>query len=197
MAIETLDVNIVVRARQGDREAFRLLFEATKGRTFNYMLRMIRNVEDAKDLTQEVYAKAFFALPGLRQPEAFYGWLKALVVNRVRDYLRSAPARNREVSLEEMVETSGGDVSALGVAAVTPEEDLLARERSAEMEKAIDGLPDIHREVVLLHHIEGLPVEHIASLLRVPPGTVKSRLARARGELASKLSGYTGLKGGS
>jgi RNA polymerase sigma-70 factor, ECF subfamily len=189
----SLDIPVtdwVRRAQEGDVRAFEQLFQQYHRGIYNTIYQVTRNEADAADLTQEVFVRAYRALPRLQTPEAFTSWLYRIAVNLSRNWLRDR-GRVRIESLElpgddgeggstrEIADPSGDP------AALTQAQDL--RER---VQKAVEGLSPDHRTVVTLHHLEGMPVEEIARVMDCSIGTVKSRLSRARDHLKRKLAGY-------
>jgi RNA polymerase sigma-70 factor, ECF subfamily len=189
----SLDIPVtdwVRRAQEGDVRAFEQLFQQYHRGIYNTIYQVTRNEADAADLTQEVFVRAYRALPRLQTPEAFTSWLYRIAVNLSRNWLRDR-GRVRIESLElpgddgeegstrEIADPSGDPV------ALTQAQDL--RER---VQKAVEGLSPDHRTVVTLHHLEGMPVEEIARVMDCSIGTVKSRLSRARDHLKRKLAGY-------
>jgi RNA polymerase sigma-70 factor (ECF subfamily) len=189
----SLDIPVtdwVRRAQEGDVRAFEQLFQQYHRGIYNTIYQVTRNEADAADLTQEVFVRAYRALPRLQTPEAFTSWLYRIAVNLSRNWLRDR-GRVRVESLElpgddgeegstrEIADPSGDP------ATLTQTQDL--RER---VQKAVEGLSPDHRTVVTLHHLEGMPVEEIAQVMGCSIGTVKSRLSRARDHLKRKLAGY-------
>ncbi len=169
---------VVALARAGDRAAQRRLFDAWQAPLYNYLRQMTRDDDAAADLTQETFVRAFRNLPRLRHEEAFRGWLYRIAHNLVRDRVAQPP-------VEPLDETNEPP---------DPRSAVELRLEQQELRDAVDGalatLPAAHREVVVLHHLQGLDVDAIAATLRVPSGTVKSRLARARETLRRKLTPF-------
>ena len=176
---------LVARARTGDRAAQRVLFEQHQSGVYNYLRSLVQDDHTAADLTQETFVKALGGLPRLRQAAAFTGWLYRIARNQARDHLNAAGTR-RAASVE--AETLADVPDPRGDASTA----LAASELSATVGSAVDSLSAEHREVVLLHHLQGYEVDAIAGLLGLRVGTVKSRLARAREALRRKLTPYLG-----
>ena len=183
------DARLVARATAGDQGAFRQLFEAYSPLIFRIVQRMVDDREDAAEVTQDVFVRAFQRLGSLRDGQAFYAWITRLAVNMAHDHLR----RRRPPALSLNAPPPGMDESAewqLPSDDPDSEERLLAGELSEHVQRALLALSPDHRIVVVLHHLEAMPVEKIAEILRVPEGTVKSRLSRARVELRRLLADY-------
>ncbi|MHB9026102.1 MAG: RNA polymerase sigma factor [Armatimonadota bacterium] len=186
------DSRLVSRACHGDQAAFRQLFETYSPLVYRIAYRMLESPDDAADLTQDVFVRAYERLPCLRDGQAFHAWITRMTMNMAHDRLRKR--RPNQLSLdapppgrEEGVEWALADESP------GSEERVLAGEFSERVQGALAKLSPEHRAVVVLHHLEGMPVEEIGRILGVPTGTVKSRLARARAELKRRLEGYVGL----
>ena len=189
----SLDIPVadwVRRAQEGDVRAFEQLFQQYHRGIYNTIYQMTRNDADAADLTQEVFVRAYRALPRLQTPEAFTSWLYRIAVNLSRNWLRDR-GRVRVESLEQPGE-EGEEGNTREIADPNSDPAVLAQTRDMQerVQKAIAGLSPDHRRVVTLHHLEGMPVEEIARIMGCSIGTVKSRLSRAREHLRRKLSGY-------
>lgn len=165
------------RAQAGDRQAFTQLVRSYQDRVFHFILRMHGGRDEAMDLTQETFLKAFRALPGW-QPEArFSTWLFQIARNATLDVLRRRQ-RIEFVSLDESSEE--GEAIDPRDGARLPDEKLADQQRMALLEGALRALPPEQREVLLLRELEGMSYADIAAMLGIEAGTVKSRLARAR-----------------
>ncbi|QDV32438.1 sigma-70 family RNA polymerase sigma factor [Tautonia plasticadhaerens] len=181
------DQPLVEAARTGRAEAFGELVRRHQGRLYPTLLRLTGSAEDAQDLLQESFLRAYQKLGRFRGGSSFYTWLYRLSVNLALSHRRRrrGPARLSELGPE-------------GGAGVDPPDDLgrsdptlpaeLA-ERDAAIQAALDALAPDHRAVVVLKEFDGLRYEEIAATLGVPVGTVRSRLHRARRELRERLSG--------
>lgn len=180
---------LVERAKAGDIDAFGELFERTRRRVYQYIRQMVPNPEDAEDLTQQVYVRAWSALKGLQTNEAFLVWLHRIARHLVLD--RSKRARLDTISLqtgymrEEDEENSGIEIVDWSA---NPELVVLSEATQEAIRQAVRSLPEIYREVVTMHHLEGMEISEIAQVLGIPKNTVLSRLARAREALRHKLS---------
>jgi len=183
------DAVLVARAQAGDQAAFRQLFEAYSPLVYRIAYRMLGEAEEAADLTQDIFVRAYQRLASLRDGQAFHAWITRMAVNYSHDRLR----RRRPTPLSLDAPPPGtGDGTTWEIPAVHAdvEASLLASELTAQVENALRRLSPEHRAVVVLHHLEALPVDEIAGLLDLPTGTVKSRLSRARAELKRALAGY-------
>ncbi|NLC56118.1 MAG: sigma-70 family RNA polymerase sigma factor [Armatimonadetes bacterium] len=184
------DVALVRSAQAGDLAAFEALFARYHARIHNVVYGMVSNQEDAADLVQDAFVKAYRALGSLRDGQAFFAWLCRIAVNLCRNFRRGR-AHLPPLSLDEGF-LLDGEYAPLEVADSSYEPARLA-EVSATAEavrKAIETLSPDHREVVVMHHLEGLPVDYIAQVVGVPVGTVKSRLSRGRDSLRRALRSF-------
>jgi len=182
--------DLVVRARSGEAAAFEALYGRHQAGIYTFLRSQVRDRELAADLTQETFVRAWESLPRLRRAGAFRGWLHRIAQNLVRDEARSGRARR------EVVEsTLGGDDEAGRSLEPRSEEgdaegEMASREMREQVWRALEGLAPEQRAAVVMHHIEQMSVAEIAEAMGVRPGTVLSRLARAREALREKLSRY-------
>lgn len=182
--------NLVQKSQKGDEEAYGVLVERYKRKVFNMAYSLTLNRDVADDLAQEVFIKAYYALPKFKHKAAFSTWLHRITINRVRDYLRSA-SRMKQVSLEDTLR----EVPA-------HKDEMLQRERNEELarrktivHKAIAALPEKYRIILSLRDIQGLSYEEISRVLDISPGTVDSRLHRARKILKKKIKPFLTKEG--
>lgn len=170
--------------RKRDESVLESFVAETIDRTYSMILGILGNAHEAEDVTQQVYEKAFRALPAYRGDAKPTTWLFRIAVNAARDRIRSVSRkRKREVGNAMIEERSANDDPAL---------EAIERERSAALRLAIDRLPENRRELIVMADIEEMPLGEIAEITGVPEGTVKSRLHRARAELRTE---YTRIRG--
>ncbi len=182
---------LVLRAQSGDVEAFEALYRQTQAGIYTFIRSQVRQLELAADLTQDTFVRAWESLARLRKPGAFRGWLHRIAANLVRDEVKSGRAR-LEVS-EASLAAGGEDPPRLEESAgggEQPEQQLLSGEMSREVWAALEELSAEQRAAVVMHHMEGMSVAEIAEAMGVRPGTIMSRLARAREALRTRLSQY-------
>jgi len=191
LAVENQQLEWVRRAQAGDLQAFEQLFNQYQRGIYNLVYQMVRNESDASDLTQEAFVRAWKALPRLQTPEAFTSWLFRVATNLTRNWIRDN-SRVRQESLDQPYAGDEEDGGQREIADYSGDPAVATHTRATQevVQKAIQGLSDDHRQVVTLHHLEGLPVEEIAQVMNCSVGTVKSRLSRARDHLRRKLAGY-------
>ncbi|MDT3677215.1 MAG: sigma-70 family RNA polymerase sigma factor [Burkholderiaceae bacterium] len=172
--MNTDDAELAARARNGDSKAFTELVSRHQDRVFRFVFRMTGSREEAMDITQETFIKAWQAMPRWRPDARFGTWLLQIARNGTLDVLR----RGNVVEFEPLdAELPVADP------APTPEERTDAKQRIASLDAALRALAPEHREVLLLREVEDLSYAEIAEALGVAEGTVKSRIARARAAL--------------
>lgn len=180
------------RARDGDADAFEQLVEPHLGRLYNYIARLIGDPADAEDLTQEVLLRVHRALGSFRGGASFQTWLYRIATNLVVDAMRQrSRERARVSSLDDPLQAQQGELAReIPDTEREPWERTQAAELSEVVQDAIQSLSPKLRSVVVLFDIQGLTYEEIAETLRVPLGTVKSRLFNARCRLRELLLPY-------
>jgi RNA polymerase sigma-70 factor (ECF subfamily) len=187
--VASSDWELVQRAQQGDREAFRELVERYQRKIAALALGMLRNREDALDIVQETFTKAYQSLDRFKGDAAFYTWVYRIAYNLCVDQQRRA-AKQPQLSLD--ADESGQ--APVGTIPDGPRPDQpFDRARDAEIgrrvQQAIRELTPDHRAVILLRELEGLSYEEISQVLECPKGTVMSRLHYARRQLQARLRG--------
>jgi RNA polymerase sigma-70 factor (ECF subfamily) len=179
------EASLVRHARQGDREAFRAIMQRYNQRLFRVARAVSGSDDEAEDVLQESYLRAFAAFGSFRGDSGLATWLTAITLNEARGRLRK---RRKTVELEEMDQPESRIVPFPGFAlASDPEKDAARAETRRLLEKAIDGLPENFRLVFIMRDIEGCSVEETAEQLGLKPQTVKTRLFRARQLLRQSL----------
>ena len=171
---------LIRRAQQGDNGAFEELLLVHQKKVYNLCLRMSANPDDALDLSQEAFLRAWRSLGQYQFEASFSTWLFRLTSNICIDFLRRKK-RRQETSLTESYDDSdeGAELS-VPDAQPGPEQQAITNETKIELARAMEQLSPEHREILQLRVIEDLQYEQIADILGVRVGTVKSRLARAR-----------------
>jgi RNA polymerase sigma-70 factor (ECF subfamily) len=184
---EPPDAEAVRRARDGDREAFRVLVERHQGRAYRLALRVLRDEEGARDVVQDAFLKAWGSLDRFEGRSGFYTWLYRIVMNLCLDRRRRRQTR-REVEWSEAADAEGATLaSASADSGAAPDAALGQRQLRALVARAIAELPDDARRTIELREIDGLSYQEIAQALGIPKGTVMSRLHYARRRLAAAL----------
>lgn len=175
---EHSDLELILRAKAGDHAAYAGLVGRYQEKVHRFLWRMVGSRDEALDLTQDTFIKAWQALPQWQPQAAFRTWLYRIASNAAMDALR----RRRMVEFTAF--DDGIDMADPGAG---PEATLHSKQRLQALDAALMRLPGDQRAVVLLREVESLGYEEIAATLEVNVGTVKSRLARARAALAAQL----------
>jgi len=164
------DQEHVERCRNGTPDDFRFLVERYQGPVFAYAVTRLHDRTAAREVAQESFVRAFFALPKLKKPEAFHAWVIGITARVALEFQRT-DQRRKEVGMNI-------EPAAAGTAEV---------EDPFQLEEAIAALPDAQRQLVLLRYFERLSCQQIADRLKMPLGTVTKTLSRAYGELRALL----------
>jgi RNA polymerase sigma-70 factor, ECF subfamily len=183
------DRALIARAQAGEMVAFRRLVERHQRQAFALAFALVRDENDARELVQEAFLRAFKNLPTFQRDSSFFTWLYRIVTNLGIDLLRKPGRRVRE-PIEE-VGTTDGDVDApfLGrFDGADPVEAVRRREIAQRLQTAFDELPSYHRAVIVLRELEGMSYEEMASVMSVSKGTIMSRLFHARKKLQRVLA---------
>ena len=180
---DSIDAGVIHACQAGDREAFRLLFEAYKDRVFSIACYSLGDKAAADDITQQIFVKLFTRIGQFRGDSEFTTWLYRLVINSCLD------ERRRQRRLLPVAEFTP---MRKGAYRKSPETGYERREIAGSVREAIGGLKPKMRLPILLKYIEGLSYEEIAEVLGCSKGTVASRLNRAHKALAKRLSHLRG-----
>jgi len=183
------DEQLVAGALRGDRDAFGLIVGRYESRLVNYLYRLVRSTEDAHDLAQEVFLKVYQALDRFDPQYRFSTWLFRVAQNAAIDLIRRQRLKLVSMSRES---PEGGEERDWDFASgdPTPYGDLRNRERGSAIQQAVDALPWEYRELILLRHFGELSYEEIATMKRLPLGTVKNKLFRGRQMLKERLGDF-------
>ena len=173
------DRDLVSRARRGDQEAFSQLIVQYQVPLYNMALRMVGGRDDAADISQEAFLRAWEKIRTLRDAP-FKSWLFQIAVNLCYDHFR----RNRRYGTMPDDERSS---FGLGIVTPDPQERAEAGERNRLVRESIEALDHDMRIAIVLRDVNGMAYDEIAGVLRVPLGTVKSRIARARAQVQERL----------
>ena len=171
------DKHIVAQARRGDLSAFEELVTRYEKRVYAIALRSSGSPEDAADITQEVFLKAWRSMESFRGDSGFATWLFRITMNMCVDHARR---RQTQPQTQPLVQGEEDDERPIPDTAPTPEEHLENSELGRELAAALDEVSDEHRRIVLLRDVSGMSYTEIAEVLEISEGTVKSRLSRAR-----------------
>jgi RNA polymerase sigma-70 factor (ECF subfamily) len=187
------DRDLVDRARAGDPEAFRALFERYHRRAFGLALGVVRNSDDALDVVQDAFIKAHRNLATFEGTSSFYTWLYRIVMNLAIDHIRRTrrvvnvafdESPDRQLEAQAAAESEGLLPTKLDE---HPGKTLIRKEMRAQMADALAGLSDNHRAVLVMREVEGLSYEEMAQAMKCSKGTIMSRLFHARKNMQRRL----------
>ena len=179
--------DLIRKAKQGDMHAFEELILKHEKIVYNLALRMMNHSEDAKDVSQEVFLKAYRSLSNFDERSAFSTWIYRITHNTCIDEMRKRKGK-QNYSLEEELENEEGSMQRqIADEGDTPEESLLREEQKSEILQALDSLSEEHKAAIVLRDVKGLSYEEIAEILEVSLGTGISRISRARIQLKNEI----------
>jgi RNA polymerase sigma-70 factor (ECF subfamily) len=189
------DASLVIRGLSGDESGYAGLLARHRNRVFGLALRMVQNADDAGDIAQEAFVKAFQSLPSFDLTKSFGAWIAKITANLCIDHYRRR--RLALVSLDAPLHSERGERPwEFPDQRPDPEEVLTLAESERRLDGLVNSLPPRYRIVVLLRYKEDLAYEEIAETLAIPLGTVKARLHRAHHMLKRKLRPGLEGKGG-
>ena len=184
------DLTLVQRAQNGDYTAYDELVRRYQERVYATVYHMTSNHEDAGDLTQETFIKGFTALKSFKGDSSFYTWVYRIAVNKTINFIKQRKNRTH-LSLNDLDFNTENDPEMVNmVSEKTPRRDAGLNELHEKLNEAMQKLSPVHRLVVTLHDVQGLPHEEIAVIMDCNIGTVRSRLFYARQQMQAYLSDY-------
>jgi RNA polymerase sigma-70 factor, ECF subfamily len=194
--LPTDDLTLVRRARSGDQRAFSLLVERYQKKVYAVALGMVKDAEEAMDVSQEAFVKVHRYLDRFKGDSSFYTWLYRITTNTCIDVLRRRGVTSQDsVEYDDTVQMDLAEAN-LGLLGsqldASPARTALRRELGEKLEEALAQLPEKHRAILLLRELEGMSYEDLSRTLEIPKGTVMSRLFHARAKVQRLLSGYLG-----
>ena len=177
--MENTDPPLIRRCLANDAAAFEELLNRYKNQIFSFILRLVRNPEDAEDLAQETFVKAFRGLNSYDTSRPFISWLFRIAHNTCVDFLRAKKPQALSIDDENTPDIPDGPDSTHKTVELKIQQE--------EAEKLLAGLPPLYSEVLLLQFREEMPMRQIAEILQLPEGTVKVRLFRAKALIRKRL----------
>jgi RNA polymerase sigma-70 factor (ECF subfamily) len=178
--------DLLDRARAGDRSAIEEIFSAHRHQVYTLAYRMTGSATDAEDLCQEVFVQVMRKIGSFQGRSSFSTWLYRVTVNRSRDFLRSKK-RSPELLSQDGVAAEPREESLLGRAEPSPEASAISSDAQRLVQEALMELPLSLRAPLVLHELQGFEYHEVARMLRLPVGTVKSRIFRGRVKLGELL----------
>ena len=186
--LPTDEKELVERFQNGEQEAFNELVTKYQGRIYNLVYKYVSNSETAKDLSQEIFIKAFRALPHFKRQSAFYSWLYRIAINLCIDFIRQQK-RGRTLSFEDLT-TGGNNEMAFNDVSPLPPDQLETKELGHIIGQAVQQLPPKQQRVFNLRYQDGLQLKEIAAQLDRSEGTIKAHLHHAHKRLQTLLVPY-------
>ena len=190
------DLTLVRRCQKGDQAAFRWLVERYQRKAFAQALGMLKDKDEAMDVAQEAFVKVYRYLDHFKGDSSFYTWLYRIVANLCVDRMRRKASAQSSDSVEfdekleqEELATAGILSTRLGT---NPQKSALRAELAEKIDDALSMIPEKHREILVMRELEGMTYEDLARVLKIPKGTVMSRLFHARAKMQGLLSEYLG-----
>lgn len=172
------DKELLERCSSGDNSGYSLLYHRYSKAVFNSIYRLVNDREDAEDILQEVFVKAFSEIKSLKNAESFGGWIKRIAINQSLNFLRKNKIYFAEIDEEKIFDINDDEL----------EEKLKMESRVKELQETIAEFPPQTRTIVNLYLFEEMPQEEIAKILNIPHGTVRSYYHRAKKKIFEKLS---------
>lgn len=181
---------LIDRSIEGDTEAFNQLVTTFQSRIFATVYHMVGNHEDANDITQDTFIKAYKALKSFKKNSGFFTWIYRIGVNQTINFLNSRKKRQfLSFDNEDYDPEADSEIISL-ISEKTPRNDIGLKELKEKLNEAIQRLSQKHRIVVVMHDIQGMSHDEISEVLKCSNGTVRSRLFYARQQLQAYLSEY-------
>jgi RNA polymerase sigma factor (sigma-70 family) len=180
------DSTLIRQALAGDQKAYHKLRLKYYMPIFKLINRMIRNREEVEDLTQEAFIKAFTSLASFNEEYSFSTWLYKIATNNAIDQVRKRKLQT--FSINKPIETDENDYSfELPDTDPEPDQEMIAAQRKKMLEEAMNSLPAKYRQVILMRHVDEKEYQEISKILKLPLGTVKAHIFRARELLYKRL----------
>ena len=185
------DTSLVRDARRGDAQAFRSLVERYQRRVYQLALGMVKDPDEAMDITQETFVRVHRYLPSFKGDSSFFTWTYRIATNLCLDSARRR-GRTERVEMDESDAEIEARMDPPSAALAGPQRAALNAELKARIDDALASLSENHRAILLLREVEGLSYEELAHALGIRKGTVMSRLFHARLKMQRKLREYLG-----
>lgn len=185
------DAELVARAQRGHTAAFDQLVIRHSARLYSLLYHMTANREDANDLLQEVFAKAYRSLKRFQGKSQFYTWIYSIAVNMALNFLKKRNRRQNTMSLDDLDAGVANDQDFIAATSPrTPVKEVDLKELQKRLNEAMMTLSEDHRAVVTMYDIQGLPHAEISRIMGVSDGTIRSRLFYAHRQLQSYLDEF-------
>jgi RNA polymerase sigma-70 factor (ECF subfamily) len=188
------DRELVQRVQAGDESAFKVLFDRYHRRAYAVAFGVVKNQQDALDIIQDAFIKVHRHIHNFQGSSGFYTWLYRIVMNLAIDHVRRSK-KGKDLDYDDSVRRGEDNVAGDGtlmprIMDGNPGKTVMRRELSQAIQDALEQLPEYHRAVILLREVEGLSYEEMSEILKVPKGTIMSRLFHARRKMQATLGEY-------
>ncbi|MCR5535862.1 MAG: RNA polymerase sigma factor RpoE [Succinivibrio sp.] len=184
------DVEIVRQIQAGDKNAYNLLVIKYQHKIIQVILKFIPNNADANDVAQEAFIKAYRSIGNFRGDSSFYTWLYRIAVNAAKTYLESNQKYQGALDVDAE-DFDYKDSEGVLTSKDTPDRIIESEELQAVIQKAIQNLPEDQKQALLLREVEGMSYDDIAVVMKIPVGTVRSRIFRAREYVEKQMASLT------
>jgi RNA polymerase sigma-70 factor, ECF subfamily len=191
---ELTDEDVMERCALGSEAAFRVLVQRYRTRIMNLVCRFINDRDRAEEISQEVFLRVYRNRERYRKSGKFSTWIFTITVNLTKNEIRSRVRHKGTFSLDAAEDEAGGQGLSFPDLRPLPDEDLGAREIQQRVADALGKIPARYREAVVLRDVEGLSYEEVGQILRIPGGTVRSRINRARLMLRERLKPHLSVE---
>ena len=185
------DEAIVRRVQNGDVNAYNLLVLRYQHKVAQIISKFVTNHADVHDIAQDAFIKAYRAINSFRGESSFYTWLYRIVVNSAKTYLESNSKRKNHIDVDSE-EFQSIDAQGVLTSKESPDKIIESQELQQVILSAMKELPEELRQAIMLREVEGMSYEDIAVMLKIPVGTVRSRIFRARQFIEEKMSKFAG-----
>ena len=188
--MESHETRLIQRAQKGDAAAFRELVENCQELVFQMALELTRDWDDADELSQQVFIKAYHALPRFRGDAKLMSWLYRILMNTYIDHTRKSRVAKWSSASNDVESVTQPEMVAANEAAGNPEAQAAAHQIQEHIDRALQALAPQQRSVFIMRHYHDLPLKEIAAIMGISLGTVKSQLFRAVQRMQKELSFY-------
>lgn len=180
---------LIARAQAGDEDAFGEVVKAHHPKVYAVVYRMVQNAEDAKELAQIAWVKAWQRLGSFEGQSKFSTWMYRLAVNTAMDFIRSRARQKETVYLDDVTDGEAVHRDALRSVQAAPEDEMHRDEIRTAFHQALEKLTPEHRQALMLREVEGLAYKEIAEIMKCRMGTVMSRIFYARRQIQEQMKG--------
>lgn len=189
VSIKVNDLEFIKRAKNGDKYAFDELVKLYAKKLYNFAIKLSGNLEMAKDITQDTFVKAYNSIKKIEDENSFDAWIKRILINTWKNYVRYEKRRKFFSHFSIFESKTEGDRKEFEIQDNNPSplDNLQKQLENEAAQKALNKLNELNRTIIILRDIEELSYEEIVKILKIPMGTVKSRIVRARQALKQEL----------